>query len=481
MPQQSWQEVRTEGDPELSEAAAPAASSAWVPMIVGGIATAAIVELLCPALHPRSLPWSALLVFAICLLVVAILVSGFAARAVCGVIRRDLPGSLSPIVWAACLGGLWVPAWVLCMREPSILTVFAGCFCVASLSRSIKRYDFERAAPNGEAYGCLPVEPFQVGDSTPLIRVILPSLSLAVLVEVAATAVITKNYLMASILAASCIAILILRFGSKTSPINVEQTHVSHSRAMLGMGLAFVFTLIVLLPYLRSIRLSGSLASLLKRGLSLENRADKGEKQSTSNEGYSGIILLPPNDPHKKIVAPQRKDAAMKGIRATQPLVIPFDGAYWYFKAPDKRPRPTARIVRESSTKAVIRSSDSYPLLMEAHQKLDTPIELSCCTKVEVAVLNADRHPGTIALELWLMNRALPRGEGRYLGTVVIPSSESGRSSMGGAPIEETLEFLVPAGLPERQFNEITIVVRTPPIRWRAGAQIAIRRFVLHP
>jgi hypothetical protein len=476
MPQQNWQEIGTGSDLEPLGAATPTATSAWLPMIAGVIATATIVELLCPALHPQSLSWNALLILAICLLVVAILVSGTAARAVCYLIRRGLPGSSGPIVRAACLGGLWVPAWVLCMREPSILTVFAGCFCVASLSRSIKRYDFECGVQIAETYGCPQEKLFQIRDSTPLVRVILPSLILAVFVEVTATAIIAKNYLAASILAASCIATLIWRSVSKASPIKVEQTH---SRTMFGMGLAFAFTLIVLLPYLRSIKLSGSLASLLRRNSSSESRADKREVQSTSNDGYSGIILLPPTDSHKKIVAPQHKDAAMTGGRMAQPLVIPFDGAYWYFKAPDKRPRPTARIVRQSSTKAVIRSSDSYPLLMEAHQKLDTPIELSCCTKVEVVVLNADRHPGTIALELWLMNRALPAS--RYLGTAVIPSSESGRSSMGSAPTEETMEFLVPADLPKSQFNEITIVVRTPPIRSRTGAQIAIRRFVLHP
>jgi hypothetical protein len=479
MSQQNWQEVQTGVYPRPSEDAAPALSSVWAPMILGVIAAAVIFELLCPALHRYTLPWSALLIFVMCSLAVAILVSGVAARMVFRMARRDLSDASSPIVWAACMGGLWVPAWVLCLREPSILTVFAACFCVASLSRSIKRYDLEIVEASREVGYRSPAMPFLVGDSMPLVRVILPSLSIAVLAEIAATAMMMNSNVIASIFAASCVAVLVWRLGTKASPIKMSQTRVSNSRAMVSVALAFVFTVVVLLPYLRSVRLSGGLEALLKRNSGLGRRADEVQEQATHSEGYSGIILLPPVEPHKKIVAPQHKDAATTG-RVTQPLVIPFDGAYWYFKAPDKGPRPTARIVRESSTKAVVRSSDSYPLLMEAHQKLDTPIDLSCCNKVEVAVLNADRNPGAIALELWVMNRALPGRGSRYLGTVVIPSSESGRNLVG-SPVEEKMEFLVPAAMAKEQFDEIRVVIRTAPARSRAGAQIAIRRFVLIP
>jgi hypothetical protein len=180
-------------------------------------------------------------------------------------------------------------------------------------------------------------------------------------------------------------------------------------------------------------------------------------------------------------VVPQREDAATTGGKRTQPLVIPFDGAYWYFKAPDRRPRATARIVHESSINAVIRSSDSYPLLMEAHQKLDTPIDIRCCRSVEVAVLNADRHPGPIALELWLLNKRMPGGGALYLGTADIPSSESDRGLIKDAPVEEVLEFRTPVGPSRWEFDEICVIVRMPPVRARVGAQIAIRRFILQP
>jgi hypothetical protein len=250
---------------------------------------------------------------------------------------------------------------------------------------------------------------------------------------------------------------------------------------MLSLLTAFVFTIVVLMPYLQNFRWSGVGEFLMGRVVTVARVAERRpERPSTSNNAYSGIILLPMNEPQKKIVAPPVRSPAGAGFRRIEPMVIPFDGAYWYFKAPDKRPRPTARIVRGSSTKAKVRSTDHYPLLMEAHQKLGTRIDLSCCSSIEIALQNADHHPGAIALELWLVDSALPRVMGRYVGTMTIPSSEGGggREEM---PIEEKLDFPVLPGGRGGEFDEITVVVRTDAVRARTGAQIAIRRFELKP
>jgi hypothetical protein len=162
-------------------------------------------------------------------------------------------------------------------------------------------------------------------------------------------------------------------------------------------------------------------------------------------------------------------------------MVIPFDGAYWYFKSPQKRPGPAAHVVRGSSIKANVRSTDRYPLLMNAHQELDTPIDLSCCRRIEIRVTNGDRRRGAIYLELSLRNRAVPGGGGAYIGTVVVPSSEGEGLSAKDVPTDEALEFPLPAGLGGYAFDEITVGIRTDPERAREGAQVAIRQFVLYP
>jgi hypothetical protein len=48
-------------------------------------------------------------------------------------------------------------------------------------------------------------------------------------------------------------------------------------------------------------------------------------------------------------------------------------------------------------------------------------------------------------------------------------------------PAEETMAFAVPMSAVGREFDEITVVVRSAPERARAGAQVAIHRFVLLP
>ena len=65
-------------------------------------------------------------------------------------------------------------------------------------------------------------------------------------------------------------------------------------------------------------------------------------------------------------------------------------------------------------------TSDNAPLLqMEARQKLERAISLRCCSRVRVAILNTDRYPGTVSLELILTDRHADasRSGTRYFGS----------------------------------------------------------------
>jgi hypothetical protein len=227
------------------------------------IAGAAIFELLCPTLRRQSLPLIVLPFMAIFMLTIAAFVSGIVAQWICRVMRGNVPGKAGPVVLAACVGGLWVPALVLCVRDISILTVFAGCLCVASVIGSIKKYGSESVDFDSDAGSSSANKFFYIEDPKPLVHAILPSLGLAMLAEVATTAVIAKNFLLGSILSASCIGVLVWKFGSKASLKDVERPHISNYRAMFELTLAIFLTALALLPYVRSARLAGSLDSLL--------------------------------------------------------------------------------------------------------------------------------------------------------------------------------------------------------------------------
>lgn len=74
---------------------------------------------------------------------------------------------------------------------------------------------------------------------------------------------------------------------------------------------------------------------------------------------------------------PSFNDTQLSSLRS-KPVIIPFDGAYWYFKQPDQRPKDDAPTVRGDPLSKNIRSN-MRPLSMEAHQNLNTSIKVDFC------------------------------------------------------------------------------------------------------
>jgi hypothetical protein len=105
-------------------------------------------------------------------------------------------------------------------------------------------------------------------------------------------------------------------------------------------------------------------------------------------------------------------------------------------------------------------------MAMEAHQKLEHPIDLSCCSEIQIAISNADRYPSTVTLELILIDNGSPQS----LGTATVPARP-----------DALLRFPVPASSAIRQFNEIEVVFHRDRVRIDRSARIAIERFVLAP
>jgi hypothetical protein len=105
-------------------------------------------------------------------------------------------------------------------------------------------------------------------------------------------------------------------------------------------------------------------------------------------------------------------------------------------------------------------------MAMQAHQKLEHPIDLSCCGEIQIAISNADRYPGTVALELILMDDGLSQS----LGTVSVPTRP-----------EAVLSFAIPAGSAVREFNQLEVVYHRDRVRIDRSARISIERFVLMP
>jgi hypothetical protein len=117
---------------------------------------------------------------------------------------------------------------------------------------------------------------------------------------------------------------------------------------------------------------------------------------------------------------------------------------------------------------------------MEAHQKLETPIDIRCCSRIQLEVLNADRYPGTLALELILLNSPSPAPLSLGM-TPVMSQPDLARDPV--MPVRETLDFAVPADTPPSmdQFNEFKIVFHRAGSRRDKSAKVSVERFVLLP
>ncbi len=190
---------------------------------------------------------------------------------------------------------------------------------------------------------------------------------------------------------------------------------------------------------------------------------------------FPGVILWPELRKVTTLIDPLLPTEG-GAVRAARTYSIPFGGEYWIYRLAFRRPPPNSWTQRGSPAALSFRSTDHWPLKMEAHQKLDPPIDLSCCRKVRVDIWNADRYPGTVTLELLAVDRT------------GAPTVSLGFQAVRSAPdfsvdpiiaVPESLEYEVPASI--HQCGELQVFFNRSRSRAEKSARIAVERFVLVP
>ncbi len=220
-------------------------------------------------------------------------------------------------------------------------------------------------------------------------------------------------------------------------------------------------------------KLSGTTRDLASSMPGFEPAAARG---TVGRDEFPGVILWPEVKAVATLVAPVPAGVGFSA-HSTRPLGIPFSGEYWIFRAPSRRPPYGSFFQRGSPAWLGFVSTDRVPLQMEAHHKLDKPIDLRCCNKIQMAIWNGDRYPGTVLLEVILINTEEPRRppQSQSLGTAAV------KSSPGALPVRETLEFPLPRTRMLERFNEFKVVFHRDRKRLDKSARIEIDRFVLVP
>lgn len=201
------------------------------------------------------------------------------------------------------------------------------------------------------------------------------------------------------------------------------------------------------------------------------------------DEVFPGIVLVAEEKPYTLLVAPSPAwlKAPVASI-ATQSYSIPFSGEYWMFRPPFTRPPRGARVQSGDPAKVSFKTNDQSRMIMEARQRLDRNVPLSCCESIRVQVLNADRFPGTISLELELIDHRRDGEVAASLGRVplTIWPVTRGREPPD-EPVSEVVEFRMPASAPIQEFNELRVVLHRGMVRNDRSARVSIERFILAP
>jgi len=207
-----------------------------------------------------------------------------------------------------------------------------------------------------------------------------------------------------------------------------------------------------------------------------DEKDGRGPNTIKADNVFPGVILFPEVQRHAVLVPPLPSIHRDPFAGSRHPLSIPFFGSYWIYKTPDRTIPKTAITMRGDPDAKTFRSTDSRPMVMEAHQNLGTFLYTACCRAIEISIRNRDRYPGSVSIALSLVNSELPGRPALSLGAMAVESTPGPTKAM-----LETLTYPLPAKPVLNRFDEFVIRYSMTPIRRDRSAGIAIERFVLVP
>ena len=192
---------------------------------------------------------------------------------------------------------------------------------------------------------------------------------------------------------------------------------------------------------------------------------------------FPGVELYPEAQPHTKLVAPPLQTKDGTGTSHTDPLSIPFDGVYWFWRGPSDQPPSNSVLMHGNPSAQFFRSTDGDGMSMEAKQNLGFAVDPRSYSAIEVDIQNADPFPNSVSILLKVRNTALANKPIQSLGmeNVLTPASSESHA------MTQTLRFPLPSKLAMGSFDELTVTYYLKGARSNRSARIAIERFRLVP
>jgi hypothetical protein len=480
------------------ETSAPRTLPKWLAPS-GGLLAAAAIAYLGISLPPRgTLSWPELLQLAagrLALVFVACSATVWSFR----LLRRANRAPDAEVsVLRTSLAAIWFVPIVILLREGSGWAAAITAFVSGSATRSFRPLhgSYNVVGVEEQSYLSLFADDAGLPNSPHRHGHLFGAVIMVLLAEVATVASFAGAAFIAAIMAAIS-ASLWAWFFRDEKPASHNSGHAK-PKGVITFALAVLVTVACLIPYLKHARGSGGLGLFFAgkvghraaspgehKQTGMEETAEKGFESAASGfeDGYSGVVLWSKKRELTHLVAPTPvlSKYEMGTGRSANPLVVPFSGVYWFFKAPNVRPPRGSREVHGSPELVTTRSTDRRPLSMEAHQHLGTMIDLNCCSRIQVAIRNTDRYPETVSLELVLTDTSLSKRPSQSLGNIMVRSTRPWKLYGDRPAVSETLTFEIPSRSTLKRFDEVTVIFHLEPLRADVGAKIGIEKFVLVP
>lgn len=193
---------------------------------------------------------------------------------------------------------------------------------------------------------------------------------------------------------------------------------------------------------------------------------------------FPGVELYPEKRSLPRLVAPPLPVITGIGSARRDPLNIPFDGVYWFWRGPSDRPPSNSVVMHGSPSARFFRSTDGG-MSMEARQNLGFMVDPKHYSAIEILFENADPFPNTVSILLKIRNTAAPGKPILSLGIEGLSAPAS--SSANGAATAQRLRFRIPSAISIGSFDELTVSYYLKGARSDRSARIAIDRFRLVP
>ncbi len=311
--------------------------------------------------------------------------------------KTDPPLSFSLYALGNASAWVWLPAIVLLSRQDS-----PASSAVSGVSAALLACGLRQVIPNA----ALPVNPVQRAADVERRQMFAATLGTAprdadgyiIALSLYATGCLLFNHFY--LIADTPLAIGAFLFAWNLTPEPPLTFKEARARAISRLALAAAGAILVTLFVLLSgighrNRLE---AAILAHGNVMgddtgQNRRHSAGPYSAAIYAYESVILWP--IPYKKqIVAPVPASISPFAERAAKPLIIRFEGPYWYFQPPGTRPGPMAHEAHGNPLGVNIGANNFIPLNMEAVQNLGAPIRLARCRELQVTVENRDNLRG---------------------------------------------------------------------------------------